>query len=145
MNRKSKGCAGWSKPKPIEKGRSYSLMAEAITWLVLSDNKSRRRHLKHFSMFRAEFQRGGLVRSAGGDNRSLLGRKIGERDPPDSPEAPDGGRGKGDERILGSGDFVTETLRKAGKDWEKCSENKMLLAELIQKVAPTSPFSFNQY
>ena len=96
-------------------------------------------------MFRAEFQRGGLVRSAGGDNRSLLGRKIGERDPPDSPEAPDGGRGKGDERILGSGDFVTETLRKAGKDWEKCSENKMLLAELIQKVAPTSPFSFNQY
>ncbi|KKL09630.1 hypothetical protein LCGC14_2563950, partial [marine sediment metagenome] len=28
-----------------------------------------------------------------------------------------------------------EALRKAGEDWEKRSENKMLLAELIQKVA----------
>ena len=71
---------------------------------------------------RPELQGGGLVRSAGGDKRGLLGRKIGERE-------------KGDERILGSGDFVNEALRKAGVDWEKRSENKMLLAELIQKVA----------
>jgi len=68
---------------------------------------------------RPEFQGGGLARGAGGDKRGLLGRSKEERDPPDSLEAPDGGRGKGDARILGSGDFVTEALMKAGKDWEK--------------------------
>ena len=76
---------------------------------------------------------GGTKKAARRRYRQFI--KKGERDPPDSPEALDGGREKGDERILGSGDFVTETLRKAGKDFEKYSENKMLLAELIQKVA----------
>jgi hypothetical protein len=48
-------------------------------------------------------------RSAGGNKAGLLGRKKEERDPPASPEraqARDGGLGKGDERILGSGDFA---------------------------------------
>ena len=74
---------------------------------------------------RPEFQGGGLVRSAGGNKSGLLGRKKEERDPPDSPEAPDGGRGKGDARILGSGDFVNEALMKAGKDWEKRQGDKI--------------------
>ena len=42
---------------------------------------------------RPEFQGGGFVRSAGGDKTGLLGRKKEERE-------------KGDERILGSGDFA---------------------------------------
>jgi REP element-mobilizing transposase RayT len=71
---------------------------------------------------RPEFQGGGLVRSAGGDKRGLLGRKKEERE-------------KGDERILGSGDFVNEALMKAGKDWEKGKEKKIPLAQLIRKVA----------
>lgn len=71
---------------------------------------------------RPELQGGGLVRSAGGDKRGLLGRKKEERE-------------KGDERILGSGNFVNETLRKAGEDWEKGKEKKMPLAQLIEKVA----------
>jgi len=42
---------------------------------------------------RPEFQGGGFVRSAGGNKAGLLGRKKEERE-------------KGDERILGSGDFA---------------------------------------
>ena len=36
--------------------------------------------------------------------------------PPHSPEAPDGGRGRVDQRILGSGDFVSEILQHAKED-----------------------------
>jgi putative transposase len=55
---------------------------------------------------RPDLQGGGLVRSSGGNKTGLLGRVKEERE-------------KGDERILGSGDFVNEALMKAGKDWEK--------------------------
>jgi REP element-mobilizing transposase RayT len=51
---------------------------------------------------RPDLQGGGLVRSAGGDKTGLLGRKKGERE-------------SGDERILGSGDFVDVALKKAGE------------------------------
>ncbi|MBW2091117.1 MAG: hypothetical protein JRI34_03210 [Deltaproteobacteria bacterium] len=44
-------------------------------------------------------------------------------------------REKGDARILGSGDFVSEALRKAGEVWEKGRKQKIPLAELINKVA----------
>ncbi len=46
---------------------------------------------------RPEFQGGGLIRSAGGNKAGLLGRKKEERE-------------KGDARILGSGDFVSDVL-----------------------------------
>ncbi len=49
---------------------------------------------------RPELQGGGLVRSAGGDKADLLGRKAEDRE-------------KGDERILGSGDFVHATLHES--------------------------------
>ncbi len=71
---------------------------------------------------RPELQGGGLVRSAGGTKAGLLGRKKEERE-------------KGDERILGSGDFVNETLMKAGEEWKKAKQNKIPLAQLIGKVA----------
>jgi len=63
-----------------------------------------------------------LVRSAGGTKAGLLGRKKEER-------------AKGDERILGSGDFANEALMKAGEDWEKGKDKKIPLAQLIEKVA----------
>jgi len=71
---------------------------------------------------RPELQGGGLVRSAGGDKTGLLGRKKGERE-------------RGDERILGSGDFVNEALKKAGDLLEKRKKPKASIPELIDKVA----------
>ena len=55
---------------------------------------------------RPELQGGGLIRSACGDRRGLLGRKKGERE-------------KGDERILGSGDFVANVLEEANEFVER--------------------------
>ncbi len=71
---------------------------------------------------RPELQGGGLVRSAGGNKAGLLGRKKEERE-------------KGDERILGSGDFVIEVLREAGEIFESLIEKRMSLEEIIDAVA----------
>lgn len=68
---------------------------------------------------RPELQGGGLVRSAGGDKRGLLGRKKEERE-------------KGDERILGSGDFVSEILEKPNELQE--NSPKIPLEQLVNRV-----------
>jgi hypothetical protein len=71
---------------------------------------------------RPELQRGGLVRSAGGNKAGLLGRKREERE-------------KGDPRILGSGEFVGNILA----DSEKIEGHKFLrkvsMSELVEKVS----------
>jgi len=87
---------------------------------------------------RPELQGGGLVRSAGGNKAGLLGRKREERDPPASPEraqARDGGLGKGDERILGSGDFVSNVLKKLDEFDEERKGYSLTLDELIDRIA----------
>jgi putative transposase len=71
---------------------------------------------------RPEFQGGGLVRSAGGDKAGLLGRSNEERE-------------KGDARILGSGDFVSETLQQAEVKFENKYLPKRPIEELIEIVA----------
>jgi len=71
---------------------------------------------------REDLQGGGLVRSAGGDVSGLLGRKAEERE-------------KGDARILGSGDFVSETLQQAEVKFEKKYLPKRPIEELIEIVA----------
>jgi len=63
-----------------------------------------------------------LVRSAGGDKRTLLRRKREERE-------------LSDERILGSGKFVNEALMKAGKDCGKRQGDKISLPKLVEKIA----------
>jgi len=68
---------------------------------------------------RPELQGGGLVRSAGGDKRGLLGRKKEERE-------------KGDERILGSGDFVAEILNKSNE--HERNRSRIPLDELANRV-----------
>jgi len=86
---------------------------------------------------RSELQGGGLVRSAGSNKAGLLGRKKEERDPPASPEraqARGGGLGKGDERILGSGDFVIQALNRANELFERSVKNPISLDELITRV-----------
>jgi len=71
---------------------------------------------------RPEFQGGGLVRSAGGNKAGLLGRAKEERE-------------KGDARILGSGDFVTETLDQTEVRFEKKYLPKRPVEELVEAVA----------
>ena len=71
---------------------------------------------------RPEFQGGGLVRSAGGNKAGLLGRKKEERE-------------KGDSRILGSGDFVNETLIQSETLLEKKYLPKRPIEELVEIVA----------
>ncbi len=68
---------------------------------------------------RPELQGGGLGRSAGGNKAGLLGR---------SKE----GREKGDERILGSGDFVVEILNKSN-DHQR-NRSRIPLKELAKRV-----------
>jgi putative transposase len=70
---------------------------------------------------RPDLQGGGLVRSAGGDSRGLLGRKKEERE-------------KGDERILGSGDFVNEVLGKSAEEFERSARRRPSLQELMNAV-----------
>lgn len=70
---------------------------------------------------RPELQGGGLVRSAGGNKAGLLGRQKEERE-------------KGDERILGSGDFVIQALDKANELFERSVNTPISLGELIRRV-----------
>ena len=79
---------------------------------------------------RPELQDGGLVRSAGWDKRGLLGRKK-------------EGRELGDERILGSGDFVSEALNKAGEPFKGFSSKRLSLEEVIEIVAKSMKVSSN--
>jgi len=71
---------------------------------------------------RPELQGGGLVRSAGGEKAGLLGRKKEERE-------------KGDERILGRGDFVIQALKGANELHERSIKYRISLDELIKKVS----------
>jgi hypothetical protein len=71
---------------------------------------------------RPEFQGGGLVRSAGGDKWGLLGRKKEERE-------------KGDARILGSGDFVSDVLHQANELQGRKQDYKVNLEELVKRVS----------
>jgi len=77
---------------------------------------------------RSELQGGGLVRSAGGDKRGLLGRKKEERE-------------KGDARILGSGDFVVQALKEAGELHERSMNYMISLDELIKRVCKDTRIS----
>ena len=55
---------------------------------------------------RKDLQGGGLVRSAGGDRASLMGQKKEDKE-------------RADQRILGSGDFVSEILQHAKEDADR--------------------------
>jgi len=80
---------------------------------------------------RPELQGGGLVRSAGGNKRTLLGRKKEEWE-------------LSDERILGSGDFVAEALQKAGESFEAQSGTRPPLEALIDTVSKAFGVSSEQ-
>ena len=71
---------------------------------------------------REDLQGGGLIRSSGGDKAALLGLKKEERE-------------KGDARILGSGDFVAQALKKANELHERSINFRISLNELIKRVS----------
>ena len=61
-------------------------------------------------------------RSSGGDKAALLGQKKEERE-------------KGDARILGSGDFVVQALKRANELHERSIKSRISLTELIKRVS----------
>jgi len=71
---------------------------------------------------RPELQGGGLVRSAGGNRAGLLGRKNEERE-------------KGDERILGSGDFISNIVQESDNKLQKRTISPPSLKKLIGETA----------
>ena len=71
---------------------------------------------------REDLQGGGLIRSSGGDKAGLLGQKKEERE-------------KGDARILGSGDFVVQALKRANELHERSIKSRISLNELIKRVS----------
>ena len=111
--------------------KQKSLSEKTIEDLLLHFGETKRIARRRYRQFvkngieqgrRPEFQGGGLVRSSGGTKLGLLGRKKEERE-------------KGDARILGSGNFVTEALACAGEEWEDRRDKEIPVSELIEKVA----------
>jgi len=107
------------------------LAEKTIEDILLHFGETERAAIKRYREFvekgikqgaREDLRGGGLIRSAGGDVSGLLGRKPEERE-------------KGDARILGSGDFVNETLNKAGEEWESQIGPRSPLEALIKAVA----------
>ena len=80
---------------------------------------------------RLELQGGGLVRSAGGNKAGLLGRKKEERD-------------KGDERVLGSGDFVMNVIKEANELLDERAEFNLTLDELVSRVCSRFGIMFDE-
>ncbi len=62
-----------------------------------------------------------MIRSAGGDRASLIGQKKEDRE-------------KADQRVLGSGDFVSEILQHANEDADRKKGRNISMAEVISRV-----------
>jgi putative transposase len=108
-----------------------SLAEKTIEDILLHFGETKRAAVKRYREFvekgikqgaREDLRGGGLIRSAGGDVSGLPVRKAEERE-------------KGDARILGSGDFVSETLQQAEVKFEKKYLPKRPIEELIEIVA----------
>ena len=116
---------------PVNPVRNISLADKTIGDVLLHFGESLKIARRRYRQFvkngiaqgtRPELQGGGLVRSAGGDNRGLFGIKREDRE-------------RGDARILGSGDFVSETLQQAETILEKKYLPKRPIKELVEIVA----------
>ena len=117
---------------PVNPVKKEKLLAEkTIEDVLLQFDQTEKTARKSYREFvekgirhgtREDLQGGGLVRSAGGETAGLLGRKAEERE-------------KGDARILGSGDFVNDTLAQSETLLEKKYLPKRPIEELIEVVA----------
>ena len=115
------------KPNKPEKSLSEKTIEDVLLYFGNTKKVARRRYREFVKKGidqgkRPELQGGGLVRSAGGNKVGLLGRKKEDRE-------------RGDARILGSGDFVNETLKQSDTLFEKKYLAKRPIEELVEIVA----------
>ncbi|MBA7667729.1 hypothetical protein ES703_75826 [subsurface metagenome] len=114
------------KPNKPEKPLAEKTIEDVLLHFGDKLNEARRRYRQFVKNgvdrgSRPELQGGGLIRSSGGNRAGLLGRKKEDRE-------------LGDERILGSGDFVAIVLEDADDIAERKSKNRIKLSELISRV-----------
>jgi len=109
-----------------EKSLAEKTVEDVLQFFGKSLKEARRRYrvfvekgIKHGH--RTDLQGGGLIRSAGGDRASLIGQKK-------------EGREKADQRVLGSGDFVSEILQHANEDADRKKGRNISMAEVISRV-----------
>ena len=113
-------------PVKKEKSLAEKTVEDVLQFFGKSLKEARRRYrvfvekgIKHGH--RTDLQGGGLNRSAGGDRASLIGQKKEETE-------------KADQRILGSGDFVSEILQHANEDADRKKGRNISMAEVISRV-----------
>jgi hypothetical protein len=113
---------------PVQKEKSLAekTVEDVLQFFGKSLKEARRRYrvfvekgIKHGH--RTDLQGGGLIRSAGGDRASLIGQKKEDRE-------------KADQRVLGSGDFVSEILQHANEDADRKKGRNISMAEVIFRV-----------
>jgi len=116
---------------PVNPVKNKSLAEKTIEDVLLHFGETHKVARRRYRQFvkngieqgkRPELQGGGLVRSAGGNKAGLLGRKNEERE-------------KGDARILGSGDFVSDVLHQANELEGRKQGYKVDLEELVKRVS----------
>ena len=113
-------------PVKKEKSLAEKTVEDVLKFFGKSLKEARRRYrvfvekgIKHGH--RTDLQGGGLIRSAGGDRASLIGQKKEDRE-------------KADQRVLGSGDFVSEILQHANEDADRKKGRNISMAEVISRV-----------
>jgi REP element-mobilizing transposase RayT len=113
-------------PVKKEKPLAEKTVEDVLQFFGKSLKEARRRYrvfvekgIKHGH--RTDLQGGGLIRSAGGDRASLIGQKKEDRE-------------KADQRVLGSGDFVSEILQHANEDADRKKDRNISMAEVISRV-----------
>jgi len=116
-----------NKPKNPEKSLAEKTIEDVLLYFGETKRVARRRYREFVKNGieqgkRPELQGGGLVRSAGGNKVGLLGRKNEDRE-------------KGDARILGSGDFVSDVLHQADEVEGRKQGYKVDLEELVKRVS----------
>ena len=109
-----------------EKSLAEKTVEDVLQYFGKSLKEARRRYRQFVEKGikqgrRSELQGGGLIRSSGGNKAILIGQKKEDRE-------------KSDQRILGSGDFVSDVLKNANENAERKAGCNISLAELIRRV-----------
>jgi len=126
--RETKSKAHFTGVNPVKKEKSLAekTVEEVLQFFGKSLKEARRRYRVFVEKgikrgHRTDLQGGGLIRSAGGDRASLIGQKKEDRE-------------KADQRVLGSGDFVSEILQHANEDADRKKGRNISMAEVISRV-----------
>jgi REP element-mobilizing transposase RayT len=113
---------------PVQKEKSLAekTIEDVLKYFGKSLKEARRRYRQFVEKEikqgrREDLQGGGLIRSSGGDKAGLLGLKKEDRE-------------KADQRILGSGNFVSDVLKNANENAEKKTGLNISLTELTRGV-----------